>query len=64
MDIAHQFRKPVSIRIVFKNVSSLDTPAYDMMQGTLRLPAIASSGEAGGHLFCLDVVCDFITTNK
>jgi hypothetical protein len=50
------FQKPVSIRIVFKNVSSLDTPAYDMMQGTWRLPAIASSGEAGGHLFWLDVV--------
>ena len=36
------FQKPVSIGIVFKNVSSLDTPAYDMMQGTRRLPAIAS----------------------
>jgi len=34
----------------FKNVLSLDTPAYDMMQSTRRLPAIASSGEAGGHL--------------
>ena len=31
------FQKPVSIRIVFKNVSSLDTPAYDMMQGTRRI---------------------------
>ena len=49
------FQKPVSIGIVFKNVSSLDTPAYDMIQGTRRLPAIASSGEAGGHLFWLDV---------
>jgi hypothetical protein len=58
------FQKPVSIGIVFKNVSSLDTPAYDMMQGTLRLPAIASSGEAGGYLFWLNVACDFITTNK
>jgi hypothetical protein len=57
-------QKPVSIGIVFKNVSSLDTPAYDMMQGTRRLPAIASSGEAGGHLFWLDVACDFIATNK
>ncbi len=28
------FQKPVSIGIVFKNVSSLDTPAYEMMQGT------------------------------
>jgi hypothetical protein len=28
------FQKPVSIGIVFKNISSLDTPAYDMMQGT------------------------------
>jgi hypothetical protein len=45
------FQKAVSIGIVFKNVPSLDTPAYDMMQSTLRLPAIASSGEAGGHLF-------------
>ena len=58
------FQKPVSIGIVFKNVLSLDTPAYDMMQGTRRLPAIASSGEAGGHLFWLDVACEFITTNK
>ncbi|MFV9646828.1 MAG: hypothetical protein ACNYWU_13480 [Desulfobacterales bacterium] len=58
------FQKPVSIGIVFKNVLSLDTPAYDMMQGTWRLPAIASSGEAGGHLFRLDVACDFIATNK
>jgi hypothetical protein len=57
-------QKPVSIGIVFKNVSSLDTPAYDMMQGTRRLPAIASSGEADGHLFRLDVACDFISTNK
>jgi hypothetical protein len=47
-------QRPVSIGIVFKNVSSLDIPAYDMMQGTRRLPAIASSGEAGGHLFWLD----------
>jgi hypothetical protein len=31
------FRKPVSIGIVFKNVSSLDTSAYDMMQGTRRI---------------------------
>ena len=31
------FQKPVSIGIVFKNVSSLDTPAYDMMQGTRRI---------------------------
>jgi len=44
------FQKPVSIGIVFKNVSSLDTPAYDA-----RYPA---------HLFWLDVACDFITTNK
>jgi hypothetical protein len=58
------FQKAVSIGIVFKNVPSLDTPAYDMMQSTLRLPAIASSGEAGGHLFRLDVACNFITTNK
>jgi hypothetical protein len=28
------FKKPVSIGIVFKNVSPLDAPAYDMMQGT------------------------------
>jgi len=49
------FQKPVSIRIVFKNVSSLNIPAYDMMQGTWRLPAIVSSGEAGGHLFWLDL---------
>ncbi len=48
------FRKPVSIGIVFKNVSSFDTPVYHMMQGTRRLPAIASSGEAGGHLFWLE----------
>jgi len=58
------FQKPVSIRIVFKNVSSLDTPAYDMMQGPRRLSAIAISGEAGGNLFSLDVACDFITTNN
>jgi hypothetical protein len=32
-----QNTKPVSIGIVFKNVSSLDTPAYDMMQGTRRI---------------------------
>ncbi len=31
------FQKPISIGIVFKNVSSLDTPAYDMMQGTRRI---------------------------
>jgi len=31
------FQKPVSIGIVFKNVSSLDTPAYDMMQSTRRI---------------------------
>jgi hypothetical protein len=31
------FPKPVSIGIVFKNISSLDTPAYDMMQGTRRI---------------------------
>jgi len=30
-------QKPASIGIVFKNVSSLDTPAYDMMQGTRRI---------------------------
>jgi len=58
------FQKPVSIGIAFKNVSPLDTSAYDMMQGTRRLPAIASSGEAGGHLFWLDVACDFISTYK
>jgi len=34
------------------------------LQGTRRLSAIASSGEAGGHLFRLDVACDFITPNK
>jgi len=58
------FQKPVSIGIVFKNVSSLNTPAYDMIQGTRRLPAIARSGEAGGHLFWLDVAYNLITTNK
>ena len=58
------FQKPVSIGIAFKNVSPLDTSAYDMMQGTRRLHAIASSGEAGGHLFWLDVACDFISTYK
>ncbi|MGB6013035.1 MAG: hypothetical protein WBI57_17380 [Desulfobacterales bacterium] len=58
------FRNPVSIGIVFKNVSSLDTPAYNMMQGTRRLPAIANSVEAGGHLFRLDVAYDFIATKK
>jgi len=58
------FQKAVSIRIVFKNVSLLDPSAYDMMQGTRRLPAIASSGEAGGHLFWLDVAYNLITTNK
>jgi hypothetical protein len=26
----------LSIGIVFKNISSLNTPAYDMMQGTRR----------------------------
>ncbi len=31
---SESFQKPVSIGIVFKNVSSLDTPAYDMMQST------------------------------
>jgi len=31
------FQKPVSISIVFKNVSSPHTPAYDMMQGTRRI---------------------------
>jgi len=31
---SESFQKPVSIGIVFKNVSPLDTPAYDMMQGT------------------------------
>ncbi len=30
-------QKPVSIGIVFKNVSPLDTPTYDMMQGTRRI---------------------------
>jgi len=54
-NITESLQKPVSIGIVF---------AYDMMQDTRRLPAIASSGEAGGHLFWLDVVCDFITTNN
>ncbi len=34
---SESFQKPVSIGIVFKNVSSLDTPAYDMMQGTRRI---------------------------
>ena len=33
------FQKPVSIGIVFKNALSLDTPAYDIMQRTRRLPA-------------------------
>jgi len=31
------FQKAVSIGIVFKNVSSLHTPAYDMMQETRRI---------------------------
>ncbi len=31
------FQKPVSINIVFKNVSPLDIPAYDMIQGTRRI---------------------------
>jgi len=31
---SESFQKSVSVGIVFKNVSSLDTPAYDMMQGT------------------------------
>ena len=31
---SESFQKPVSIGIVFKNVPPLDTPAYDMMQGT------------------------------
>jgi hypothetical protein len=37
---SESFQKPVSIGIVFKNVSSLNTPAYDMMQGTRRLSAM------------------------
>ncbi len=40
-------QKPVSIGIAFKDILSLDTPVYYMMQGTRRLPAVASSGEAG-----------------
>jgi hypothetical protein len=44
--LTKSFQKPVSIGIVFKNVSSLNTPAYlpvrctqtgDMMQGTRRV---------------------------
>jgi len=31
------FQKSVSIGIVFKNVSSLDTSEYDMMQSTRRI---------------------------
>jgi hypothetical protein len=59
--LTKSFQKPVSIGIVFKNVSSLNTPAYlpvrctqtgDMMP---RYPA---------RLFWLDVACDFISTNK
>ncbi|MBC2693754.1 MAG: hypothetical protein HF982_00425 [Desulfobacteraceae bacterium] len=45
------FQKPVSIGIVFKNVSSLDTLAYDMIQSIRRI----YSGLTW-H--------DFITTNK
>ena len=33
---AESFQKSVTIGIVFKNFSSLDTSAYDMMQGTRR----------------------------
>jgi hypothetical protein len=64
LQASESFQKPVSICIVFKNVSLLDTLAYDIIQNIWRLPAIANSGEAGGHLFWLDVACDFITTNK
>jgi hypothetical protein len=34
---AESFNKSVSISIVFKNILSLDTPAYDVMQGTRRI---------------------------
>ena len=34
---SESFQKPVSIGIIFKNVSSLDTPAYDIMQDTRRI---------------------------
>jgi len=43
------FQKPVSIGIVFKNVSSLDTPAYDMMKLYLNDIMTAGSSNMPGH---------------
>ena len=47
--VPHTTNKILPVVIIFYYLFALNSPDNDMMQGSRRLPAIASSGEAGGH---------------
>ena len=53
----HRINKILPVVIIFYYLFALNSPDNDVMQGSRRLPAIASSGEAGGHLFWLVAAC-------
>ncbi len=55
-------QKIFQILVVFENLAPFNSANNDMMQYPRGLPAIASSGEAGGRLIELFVACPVHST--
>jgi hypothetical protein len=56
-DICESGQKIVPVATVLEYSPSFNAPNNNVMEGSGSLPAIASSGEAGGHLFMLFSAC-------
>ena len=52
-DICESEQKIVSVIAVLEYSPFFNAPNNDVVVGSQSLPAIASSGEAGGHLFVI-----------
>ena len=56
-NISESSQKIVPVGIVLEYSPSFNAPGNDVAEGSRSLPAIASSGEAGGHLFVIFSAC-------
>jgi hypothetical protein len=56
-DISKSIVKIIPINTICKYPFAFYTSGNNMMKRTRGLPATASSGEAGGHLFLIGVTC-------
>ena len=63
-DLSKSSDVKVDISKLLEKGEEIRLKARDMMKRTRLLPAMASSGEADGHLFWLDVARDFIIVNN